>query len=312
MIKTLDLHCDTASWLLYENYELKKNKGKVDINKLKQSNSMAQIFAHFIDLNCTDDPYEEFLKMYTRLVSEINKNPDEIEVVRNVKELDEVNKNGKIGAILAIEEGGVLQGDIKKLKEVYNLGIRIITLTWNYKNEIGYPNFKFQYKDNGLTEKGREIVYEMESLGIIPDCSHLSDRGFYDLIEICSKPFIASHSNAREVTNHSRNLTDPMIKALANKGGVMGINFCSSFLGSRDKGYIDDMVRHIMHIKNVGGIDVISLGTDFDGIENEVEIGNISQIGKLAEELRKQGFSENDIEKIYSRNAIRVLNETLK
>lgn len=312
MIKTLDLHCDTAGWLLYEDYELKRNKGKVDIEKLRKGNAIAQVFAHYIDLNCTEDPYEEFLRMYNSLVSEIKKNSDEIEIVRNYKELDQVNQKGKLGAVLAIEEGGVLKGDINKLKEVYNLGIRIITLTWNYKNEIGFPNFKFQYKDNGLTEKGREMVYEMESLGIIPDCSHLSDRGFYDLVEICSKPFIASHSNAREVTNHSRNLTDDMIKALANKGGTMGINFCSSFLGNRNKGYVEDMIKHIKHIKNVGGIDVISLGTDFDGIENEVEIANISQIGKLAEELSKNGFSEDDIEKIYSKNAIRVFKETLK
>lgn len=312
MIKTLDLHCDTASWLLYENYELRKNKGKVAIEKLIKSNSIAQVFAHFIDLDCTDDPYQEFLNMYNRLISEINKNSNEIEVVRNVNELEEANEKGKIGAILAIEEGAVLQGDIKRLKEVYNLGIRIITLTWNYKNEIGYPNFKFENKDKGLTEKGRGIVLEMESLGMLPDCSHLSDRGFYDLVEICKKPFIASHSNARAVTNHSRNLTDDMIKALANKGGIMGINFCSSFLGSRNKGYVEDMVRHIKHIRNVGGIDVISLGTDFDGIENEVEIEDISQIGKLAEELRKNTFSEDEIEKIYSKNAIRVFNETLK
>lgn len=312
MIKTLDLHCDTASWLLYENYELRKNKGKVAIEKLIKSNSIAQVFAHFIDLDCTDDPYQEFLNMYNRLISEINKNSNEIEVVRNVNELEEANEKGKIGAILAIEEGAVLQGDIKRLKEVYNLGIRIITLTWNYKNEIGYPNFKFENKDKGLTEKGREIVLEMESLGMLPDCSHLSDRGFYDLVEICKKPFIASHSNARAVTNHSRNLTDDMIKALANKGGIMGINFCSSFLGNRNKGYVEDMVRHIKHIRNVGGIDVISLGTDFDGIENEVEIEDISQIGKLADELRKNTFSEEEIEKIYSKNAIRVFNETLK
>lgn len=312
MIKALDLHCDTASWFLYEGYELKNNKGKVDIEKLKKGNAMAQVFAHFIDLDITDNPYEEFMKMYSSLISEINKNSNEIEIVRNVNELEKVNKEGKLGAFLAIEEGAVLGGDIKKLKEVYDLGIRLITLTWNYKNEIGYPNFKFESKDKGLTEKGREIVWEMESLGMLPDCSHLSDRGFYDLVEICKKPFIASHSNAREVTYHSRNLTDDMIKLLANKGGIMGINFCSSFIGNREKAYIEDMVRHIKHIRNLGGIDVISLGTDYDGIGNEVEIKDIGEIENLAIELRKNGFSEEEIEKIYSKNVIRVFKETLK
>lgn len=312
MIKALDLHCDTASWFLYEGYELKRNKGKVDIDKLKKGNSLAQVFAHFIDLNIGNDPYEEFLNMYNSLVNEINKNSKDIEVVRNVKELDKTNEAGKIGAMLAIEEGGVLKGDLKRLKEVYDLGVRIITLTWNYKNEIGYPNFKFENKDKGLTEKGREIVSEMESLGMIPDCSHLSDKGFYDLIDICKKPFIASHSNAREVTYHPRNLTDDMIRLLADKGGVMGLNFCSSFIGNRSKAYIEDMVKHLVHIKNVGGIDVISLGTDYDGIENEVEIEDIGQIQNLALELRKNGFSEEELEKIYSKNAIRVFKDTLR
>ena len=156
-------------------------------------------------------------------------------------------------SLLSIEEGEVLEGKVERQKEVYDLGIRFITLTWNFENSIGYPNKNFKYKDMGLKDKGKELVVEMENLGIIPDCSHLSDGGFYDLVDICKKPFIATHSNARAVTNHSRNLTDDMIVKLADKGGVMGLNFCSGFLGEAKVSTIDSMVAHLKHIRNVGG-----------------------------------------------------------
>ena len=268
---SIDLHCDTASRLLYENLKLKESICKVDIEKLKKSKAKAQVFAHFIELNIVNNPYTEFINMYNNFISEIKENEDSIEIVRNLKELEVVNSKGKIGAFLSIEEGEVLEGKVERVKELYDMGIRFITLTWNFKNSIGYPNAGYKYKDYGLTEKGKEIVLEMERLGIIPDCSHLSDGGFYDLIDICRKPFVATHSNARVITDHSRNLTDDMIVKLAEKGGVMGLNFCAPFLGNERVPSINSMIKHIKHIRNVGGIDVLALGTDYDGIGNEVE-----------------------------------------
>ena len=185
----------------------------------------------------------------------------------------------------------------------------MLTLTWNYENSIGYPNVNFKYKDKGLKEKGIEIVNEMERVGIIPDCSHLSDGGFYDLSKICKKPFIATHSNARAIKNHPRNLTDDMIKILSNKGGVMGLNFCSDFVAEDDITKVSKIAKHAKHIKNVGGIDVVSIGSDFDGIENEVEIKDTSEMDKLYYGLKKEGFSDDDIEKVFYKNIIRVLKE---
>ena len=156
------------------------------------------------------------------------------------------------------------------------------------------------------------MVEEMERLGIVPDASHLSDRGFYDLVENCKKPFIVTHSNSRSIKRHPRNLTDDMIKKLSEKGGVMGINFCADFVGYEKVTQIKDLVSHIKHIKNVGGIDVISLGSDFDGIGNEVEIKDASEMGKLAQALEKEGFTIDEIEKIYYKNALRFLIDTLK
>ncbi|MDU3351506.1 MAG: membrane dipeptidase, partial [Clostridium sp.] len=259
-MNSIDLHCDTASRLLYENLKLKESICKVDIKKLKEAKALAQVFAHFIELNIVDNPYLEFKRMHEVLMKELKENYNDIEIVRNLEELERVNNKGKIGAFLSIEEGEVLEGKVERVKEVYDMGIRFITLTWNFPNSIGYPNAGYRYKDNGLTSKGKEIVNEMERIGIIPDCSHLSDGGFYDLVDICKKPFVATHSNAREITNHSRNLTDDMIVKLANKGGVMGLNFCAPFLGKEKIPTIESMIAHIKHIRNIGGIDVLSLG----------------------------------------------------
>lgn len=308
----IDLHCDTAIRLLYEDLKLKESICSVDINKLKKAKSKAQVFAHFIELDLFSNPYDEFIRVYKNFIKEINENKEEIEVVRNLKELNEANRNNKIGAFLSIEEGEVLEGDIDKIQEVYDLGIRLITLTWNFENSIGYPNSGYKFKDKGLKEKGIEMVLKMEELGIIADCSHLSDGGFYDLVKILKKPFIATHSNAREITDHPRNLTDDMIKALANKGGVMGMNFCAPFMGKSKVTTIESMVRHIEHIRNVGGIDVLAIGGDFDGISNKVEIEDIGEINKLREALIKRGFTAYDIDKIFYKNVERVFKDCLK
>lgn len=307
----IDLHCDTAMRLLYENLSLKESICKIDINKLQKGESLAQTFAFFVELNLVKDPLDEFNRMYNNFLNEINKNNGDIQIVRNYDEIIQSKKDGKIGALLSIEEGEVLKGSLDNLKDVYNKGIRLITLTWNFKNSLGYPNKEKSFMNNGLTSKGKEVVEGMEHYKMLPDCSHLSDGGFWDLVDICKKPFIATHSNAREVTSHSRNLTDKMIKALANKGGVMGLNFCNAFLCNKEIPTINDIIKHAKHIRNVGGIDVLALGTDYDGIENEVEIQNIGEIQRLFYALNKEGFSDDEIEKIAYKNVMRIIKDTL-
>ncbi|STA99393.1 dipeptidase [Clostridium baratii] len=308
-MKYIDLHCDTAYRMIKEDLSLNDDACKVNIEKLKNGGALAQTFAFFVDLEEEKDPYDAFISMYNNFIKEVDKNKDKIQIVRNTDELKQCNNNGKIGAFLSIEEGEVLKGDVSKVLDVYEKGIRMLTLTWNYENSIGYPNVNFKYKDKGLKEKGIEIVNEMERVGIIPDCSHLSDGGFYDLSKICKKPFIATHSNARAIKNHPRNLTDDMIKILSNKGGVMGLNFCSDFVAEDDITKVSKIAKHAKHIKNIGGIDVLSIGSDFDGIENEVEIKDTSEMDKLYYGLKKEGFSDDDIEKVFYKNIIRVLKE---
>ncbi len=312
-MKVIDLHCDTILRCMEDEelFGIAENEFSVDLKKLKQANSLAQFFALFVDLKEFEDPFAYCMKMANKFFKELEKNKEQIKLAKNYKDMINNNKQGKLSAFLAIEEGGVLKGEIDNLKTFHQLGVRLITLTWNYPNEIGFPNSEARYNPQGLTTFGKEVVKEMTSLGMIIDVSHLSDKGFYDVAKLSSKPFVASHSNARSVTSHCRNLSDEMIKILADKGGVMGINFEKSFLGTEPISRVEEMVTHINHIKNVGGIDVIAVGTDFDGISPGLEIENIGQINKLVLGLQRNNFSETEIDKILYKNAIRVIKDTL-
>ncbi len=312
-MKFIDLHCDTIDRLIAEESDnkLRCNFHSVDIEKLKKGDCLAQTFALYVDIDEQKQPYNHCMKMANKFHEEIKLNNDLISLATNYDEIIENNRNSKISALLAIEEGAVLEGNIDNLQKFYDLGVRMMTLTWNHENEIGYPHIKPEYKEKGLKKFGIEVVEKMNELGMIVDVSHLSDAGFYDVSKISKKPFIATHSNSRTITNHSRNLTDEMIKILANSGGVTGINFCSAFIGDTPMTMIKDMVSHIKHIKNIGGIDVVALGSDFDGIGCKVEINDVSEMGKLAIQLEKEGFTNEEIEKIYYKNALRVIKDVM-
>ena len=228
-----------------------------------------------------------------------------------------------MNALLTLEEGAVIDDDLDNLNRFYEAGVRMIALTWNFKNGIGHPNFtpgkddradmlRIINRKDGLTDFGIEYVRRMEELGMIVDVSHLSDKGFYDVLEYTDRPFVASHSNARSLCNVGRNLSDDMIRRLSDRGGVTGLNFCSAFIKDNNERYtsIEGMVEHIRYIVNVGGIDCIGLGSDFDGIHNKLEIKNASGLPRLYEALRKY-FSEEDIEKIFYKNVLRVYKEFL-
>ena len=305
----IDFHCDTILKIYEDNSSLKNNSYGIDINKLKSANSLAQFFALFIDIKEINDPLEECLKMIDTFYNQLSENKDSIALARNYDELMQNKENEKISAFLTIEEGATLKGELSNIRNFHRLGVKLITLTWNFPNEIGYPNAMPEHQGKGLTPFGLQLIDEMNRLKMIIDVSHLSDGGFYDVITYSKAPFVASHSNARAITNHPRNLDDKMIKLLANKGGVMGINFYGSFLGGGEFSRVDDMIRHIKHIKNVGGIDVLSLGSDFDGIDSTLEIENIGEIHKLIYALEKNNFTSEEIDKILYKNTLRILKE---
>lgn len=308
----IDFHCDTAySLLKNRGKSLKDKRLKVNIDGLKKGNSLGQFFALFIDDKENIDNFKACNSMLENLKNELNKNKEDIKLCTSYNDYINNKNQKKISAFVTIEGAEAIGNDLNNIDFFKNQGVSLITLTWNYENNLGYPNCKYEYRDKGLKEFGIACIERMNKLGIIIDVSHLSDGGFLDVLRYSKKPFVASHSNSRFVTNHSRNLTDDMIKAISNKGGILGINFCSSFLGTSKIAKINDMIKHIKHIKHVGGVECISLGSDFDGIENEVEIKNIGEIQKLYDALKINGFTYNEIEKIFYKNAERIIKDIL-
>ena len=307
----IDLHCDTIMQLLDhpDSGDLYRNTWKIDIEKLQKAHSKVQDFALFINLGETNDPYGRYEEMRNLCTTQIHLYGEHIQHVLSYQDVKSVYESGKIGALMSIEEGGVLGGDLDKLKQAYQDGVRLITLTWNYPNGLGEPHCGEQHKK--LTPKGIEFVEAMQDLGIIVDCSHLNDAGTEQLGDILDVPFVASHSNAREVTAHTRNLPDNLIKLIANKGGVIGLNFAQSFLGTSPVSRIDDIVKHGLYLINKGGEDVVALGTDFDGIKPNTEIKDASEMYRLYDAFKEAGLSVEQCEKLFWKNADRLLKEIL-
>jgi len=360
-VKIVDMHCDTLDRLLSlqeagKPEGLRQNSGHLDLQRMRKSGYLLQNFAMFVMLRDGQDPWERVCSLYECYKYELERNRDILAPVLCFRDIEKNQVAGKMSALLTVEEGAVCKGEIGKLRRLYEMGVRMMTLTWNFENEIGFPNFIPEYKaemmraraewkqaveeceqaeekrmvaevafdryfhtpniHDGLTECGREIVAEMETLGMIPDVSHLSDAGFYDVLAVTKKPFVASHSNARVVSPAVRNMSDDMIRKLAERGGCMGLNYCADFLeeqsfGVHNPGSIEAIVRHAKHIANVGGIDVLGLGSDFDGIDTHEELPGVQAMELLWEALRKGGFSEEAVDKIFCGNVMRVYRETL-
>ena len=307
----IDLHCDTMMQLLDhpDSGDLYRNTWKIDIEKLQKAHSKIQDFALFINMGETNDPYGRYEEMRNLCVSQIHNYGEHIQHVLSYQDVESVYKSGKIGALMSIEEGGVLGGDLNKLKQAYQDGVRLITLTWNYPNGLGEPHCGEQHKK--LTSKGVEFVEAMQELGIIVDCSHLNDAGTEQLGDILDVPFIASHSNARELRSHTRNLPDNLIRLIANKGGIIGLNFAQNFLGTSLISRIEDIVKHGLYLIDKGGEDVVALGTDFDGIPPDTEIADMSQMSRLYDAFKEAGLSVEPCEKLFWKNADRLLKEIL-
>ncbi len=322
-MKVVDMHCDTIGELWKAEkagkpISLRSNSLHIDLEKMRKGDYLLQNFAMFVFLGREKDPLVNVLEMidvYNRAMAE---NADIIGPVLNYEDIEKNRAAGKLSGMLTIEEGAVLKGNPYVVRSLYQLGVRMLTLTWNFENEIGYPNTIVKAKDYdpsrhyGLKPEGIEIVREMNRVGMIVDVSHLGDDGFWDVVKYCDGPFVASHSNARAVCNHTRNMTDDMIRALADKGGVMGLNFCGDFLNPNGKSRGEDMVRHAKHIINVGGSDILGLGTDYDGIDGDLELDHCDKMPLLAQEMDRQGFSTQQIEKIYHGNVLRLYREVLK
>lgn len=302
----IDLHCDTIMkiWEGKQEQGLRSNSFQIDLEKLRKGGSLAQVFACFVHKTEGVSSYETFMSMYKVFLDQIKKNSDLIEQVRTPH-----RGGSKLQAVLSIEEGDVLEGKIERAAEVASYGVRLIALTWNFENAIGFPNSQDpDLMSSGLKSFGCELIPEMERLGIVVDVSHLSEGGFWNVARLSKKPFVASHSDCRALCNHQRNLTDDQIRAVAESGGVVGLNFCSGFLseGSHQT-RIEDLVRHAIRLYSVGGKSVLALGTDYDGIGSDLELPDISYMPVLRDALSKAGMSQSVLDAMWDDNALRVL-----
>lgn len=311
----IDMHCDTITRLFRDGKHLYDNDMHVSIKKLLSSNYALQCFAMFVYLKENEDPYSTCNKYIDFYQQEIEINKEYISPVYNYQQLVDNMSKGILSSLLTIEEGAVIKGNLDNLIHFYNRGVRMMTLTWNFENEIGYPNQMNQLPfsintEDGLKPFGKEVIKKMNELGMIVDVSHGSDKLFYDVIDISDKPIVASHSDSRYVCDVPRNMNDEMIKTLADHKGIMGINFCSSFIGKDPNiNQIPQIIEHIKHIVDVGGIDCIALGSDFDGIQTPNGMSDCTKMDILFSELSKSGFSKQDIDKISYGNFLRVFKE---
>lgn len=313
-MKVIDMHCDTITRLYHNNKQgLLDNDGHLDLKKMKSGDYLLQNFAMFTNLKNTSNPFLTVNQYINYYYQEIEKYPDYIKPVFSYQDIIDNMNNNIMSSLLTLEEGAVVDNDLSLLQHYYRLGVRMITLTWNYENRIGYPNVPKVNTKDGLTAFGIDYIKEMERLGIIIDVSHLSDAGFYDVYNNTTKPFVASHSNARSICKANRNMTDDMILKLASRNGVIGINFYSAFLSDNDDGYsyLKDIVKHILYIRDLAGIDCIGLGSDFDGIDCELELKDSSGYQMLYDALVDAGLSNEEIEKIFYKNVLRLYQEVL-
>ena len=316
----IDMHCDTLGKLKWEpGTRLRENNCSIDLMKMKQAGSLAQFFACFIyakrfqDGDMWELSYNEALKMIADGKKEFAENADMIAIATNYDAIMANKAAGKMSAILTVEEGGVLNGKMEYLEELYRQDIRLITLTWNWENCIGFPNSPdAELMKKGLKPFGFEVVERMNELGMIIDVSHLSDGGFWNVLQTSKKPIVASHSNARALCGHQRNLTDDMIRAMAEKGGVAGVNFYPNFVHSSANITAENLADHVEYMYQKGGEDFVAMGTDFDGYsEGASTITHMGQMDQVYDAIKRRGFSDRQMEKIWSGNILRVIKETL-
>lgn len=315
----VDLHCDTLLTTRLESKSLKSATGHIDLKKLVNGGALLQCFAAFIPTHETaahygiqDAPWEFFMKLAAQFGQEMKTHPDRLAPVRCFADIEQNRAKGLVSAMLTVEDGGCIEGDPSRLKTMYELGVRLITLTWNYENCLGWPNSPDPaLHAKGLKDFGLEALDEMGRLGIIVDVSHLSEGGFWDVVRENKKPFVASHSCARALCDHSRNLTDEQLRALGDRGGVCGVNFYSKFLREgAEHTANEDILRHMAHIADRAGMEAVALGSDFDGIDCTLEMENYSGLAHLAERIADR-FGTDNAEKICHQNALRVMADVM-
>lgn len=312
--RTIDLHCDTVMHLVERECSISSLENThINLDKIRNSSAFIQCFALYISRHSRKVTYMDYLDAAYRKYSQmIRENSDTFVPILSYSDIDKIT-DGRIGSLLTVEDAVNLDGKLENVKRFEDKGIRLVTLTHNRENSLGYPNSKDpQLHRLGLKDFGKQAVEALNESKIIVDVSHLSEGGFYDVLDVSDRPFCASHSCAFELCPHPRNLKDDQIRKLADRGGIIGINFLDTFLDEHADGKttVRMIIDHLKYIADKGGMDILALGSDYDGITSSLEWKDIEGQSLLLDAIEK-AFGYRDACKIFSGNALRFLKDTL-
>jgi len=313
-----DGHCDTIHLFCKPkgeySFHVENNTGHIDLPRLRRGGVNLQCFA----VCCVEPRYtpcgalRRTLVLFEHFAREMGNNSNNVAVVKNLDELERTLNGGKLAALLTVEGGEALEGELEVLHCLYHLGMRGMGLTWNHRNELA-DGVGVGSAAGGLTAFGREVVSEMNKLGIMVDASHLSPRSFYDVLEHSSSPVVVTHANAAGVCNHRRNLDDSQLRALRDQGGTIGICFYPPFTTSAPGVNLDHLLDHFCYIAERFGTGMLALGSDFDGIQETIPgLEDVSHLPALTAGLIKRGFNMEEIRMILGGNFLQVLGKILK
>lgn len=302
-----DAHCDTLQKICDFDAALRQNSRHLDLLRLKtgEEGERVQVFAAFIDKK-TDflPPFKRCMQLLSKYRKECELNKDIMLHCNKMGEVSKALSEKKIASLLSIEGGEAIEGSVDNLRLFYSLGVRALTLCWNYRNEIA--DGITEPDGRGLSKFGKNVVREMNSLGMLIDVSHISEKGFWDVLEYSQMPIAATHSNAKALKNHPRNLNDEQIKAIIKNDGCIGISIYPEFV-SDGMCRTADIIRHIEYIMGLGGENNIGLGSDLDGIDAlPLHFRGAEDLWEIPNELLKLGYSENLVKKVSSDNFLRL------
>lgn len=305
-IPYFDAHCDTIGMALNDKDSLRCNTHCIDLRRGGQLRRYAQFYALYGDVDSVQqvDLWTHCRKLHARFDREMEENRDLVRHCRSGVEVDDAVECGLSAALLSIESADLLACRIDRVETVAQWGVRMMNLTWNHPNAISGANSR--ESERGLSEFGRDFVRELEANSIYADVSHLSDAGFWDLVRITRRPIVASHSNARALCHHPRNLTDDMFRAIRDSGGVVGINYYRGFVGG--KGDMEALTEHIEHFLALDGEKTLCFGGDMDGCDVLAEgIDGLQSVPALHDTLRRRGYSESLLQDLFWNNLRRLI-----